>query len=114
MLSLEKLESLGIQPPQEYARLYEVGLENLEPWRWVTDDRLKFRMTGFKVRYPDRILVPFAERQDCDDVACWEVGHPGGVIIIHDFAGKGFEVRATFGTFREWIHQALDDCLDFI
>lgn len=114
MLSAEQFRSLGFLPPQDYIRLYELGWKDSEPWMWVTTDRLRFRLTGLNQRYPERRLIPFAERHDCDDVACWEVGVPDGVVVIHDFAEKGWESRASYGSFREWMHQALDDCLDFV
>ena len=114
MLYPNQLATLGVQAPQVYTRLCELKWEGLEPWRWLTSERLTFRMVGFTVRYPGRKLVPFAERQDCDDVACWDINSPGMVIIIHDFADDGHETRACFESFRIWLHQALDDCMDFI
>ena len=114
MISIEQLSILGVKAPPEYVRLYETDLKELEPWNWLTEDDLYCRMTGLNGRYPERNLVPFAERQDCDDVACWDLEAPGTVIIIHDYASKGYELKAIHGSFREWIHHALDDSMDFI
>jgi hypothetical protein len=114
MLSPEQLKIMGVKAPPEYIRAYEVEMKDLEPWNWITDEEFDFRVAGLKDRYPERNLVPFAERQDCDDVACWDLEAPGIVIVIHDYASKGYETRANFGSFRDWLHQAMDDCLDFI
>jgi len=47
-------------------------------------------MRGLQERYPGRMLVAFARREDNDDVACWEAGGGGKVIVIHDFASDGW------------------------
>lgn len=40
--------------------------------------------------YPGRSLVPFACRQDNDDVACWDLDQGRGrVVIVHDFKSPG-------------------------
>ena len=88
-------------------------MAELEPWKWIAGEQLNEKVARLKVRYPERNIVPFAERQDCDDIACWDIELPGVVIIIHDFASRGYECRAHFGSFRDWIHQALDDSMDF-
>lgn len=114
MLPIELLKSLNIEPSQEYIRLCEFGLQGLEPWEWISCEDLEFRLNGLRERYPGRNLVPFAERQDRDDVACWDKDMPGLVVVIHDYSSKGLEQRARFASFREWMHQSLDDCMDFI
>lgn len=45
--------------------------------------------------HPNRCLIPFAKRDDNDDIACFELGKGESVIIIHDFASHGFEDRYT-------------------
>jgi hypothetical protein len=76
----------------------ELGLTNLEPWWIITGDLLRDRHVELLRRYPQRALVPFARRQDNDDVACWDVS-TGKVIVIHDFASPGSETRGEFADF---------------
>ena len=52
-----------------------------------------------QVRYPKRILIPFARRGDNDDVACFELNKGDEVQIIHDFASGGYEQRNTYKSF---------------
>jgi hypothetical protein len=61
-------------------------------------------------RYPLRKLVPFARRQDDDDVACFDLDR-GAVAIVHDYASPGWEGNAEFADFRAWLHQAIDDMI---
>jgi len=42
----------------------------------------------------NRRLVPFARRDDSDDIVCFEVGQDERVFIIHDFA-MAFLIYAT-------------------
>lgn len=53
-------------------------------------------------RYPSRSLFPFARDDQSDDVACWEKGKTGKVILIHDFASPGYENKKEFESFDAW------------
>lgn len=102
----------GFEYPQEYVRIVELGLMNLEPWWIITGNLLRDRYIGLRKRYPDRILVPFAVRQDNDDVGCWDVEH-GKVVVVHDFSSPSHEHRAEFLDFYGWFRQAVEDCIAF-
>ncbi len=52
------------------------------------------------------------ERQDNDDVACFDVDR-GKVVIVHDFASPGYEQRADFADFYAWLRQAIEDLIAF-
>jgi hypothetical protein len=102
----------GFAYPPEFLRVVELGLVNLEPW-WIFDGApLRDRVAGLRVRFPDRVLVPFARREDNDDVACWESAPPR-VVVIHDFASPGFENRGGFADFNGWLRQAIEDLIAF-
>jgi len=101
----------GFDYPAEFIRVVELGLTDLEPW-WIFDgDQLRQRVIGLRERYPGRQLVPFARRQDNDDVACWDLDH-GYVTVIHDFASPGWEQRRTFVDFNAWLRQAIEDLIE--
>jgi hypothetical protein len=102
----------GFEYPPEFVRVVELGLTNLEPW-WIIDgDRLRNRFTGLRERYRDRSLVPFAIRQDNDDVACWDTA-ADNVVIVHDFASPGYEQRSEFSDFYAWFRQAIEDFIQW-
>ncbi|WP_202870559.1 hypothetical protein [Kribbella sp. VKM Ac-2571] len=56
--------------------------------------------------------MPFARRQDNDEVACWRVGS-GAVLIIHDFDDSGRELRETLPSFYTWLRRAIEDLIEF-
>lgn len=111
MLSLVDLPH-GFSYPASFIRVVELGLVDLEPWLILEGGLLHDRYRGLEARYPGRRLVPFARRQDNDDVACWQVGEQQ-VLIIHDFADPGREVRETLPSFYDWLRRAIDDLIDF-
>ena len=102
----------GFSYPAEFLRVVDLGLINLEPWTILLDEELVHRNSGLRERYPERVLVPFARRQDNDDVACWDVSR-GHVIIVHDFASPGYEERQQFEGFYSWLRQAVEDLIEF-
>ena len=102
----------GFEYPPEFIRVVELGLQRLEPW-WIIDGGLlRDRYTSLRKRYEKRSLVPFATRQDNDDVACWDLD-AGNVAVVHDFASPGFEQRGEFRDFYEWLRQAIEDLITF-
>jgi hypothetical protein len=103
----------GMRYPGALRRLVERQLTRLEPW-WVFDATMaRERMKGLAERYPGQHLVPFAKREDNDDVACFEPASPGRVIIIHDFASEGWERRQVFEDFYAWLRHAVEDMIEF-
>jgi len=101
----------GFDYPAEFIRVVELGLTDLEPWWIFAGDQLRQRAIGLRERYPARQLVPFARRQDNDDVACWDLDD-GNVTVIHDFAAPGWEQRGTFVDFNAWLRQAIEDLIE--
>lgn len=104
----------GFDYPRQFIRVAELGLTDLEPWLILEGEQLWDRSRGLRSRYPLRVLVPFAQRQDNDDVACWEPSAGDGVVVIvHDFAKSGWEERGQFGSFYDWLRQAIEDLIAF-
>jgi hypothetical protein len=103
----------GFSYPDLFLRIVDLGLTNLEPWLILEGDALRHRVHGMRERYPVRQLVPIAMRGDDDDVACWDVERPGKVVIIHDYAGVGFEYVGEFDNFADWFRAAIDDMIGF-
>lgn len=103
----------GFQYPGPFLRLVERGLLYFEPWFVLQGDLLRQRFGGLRERYPERMLVPFARREDRDDVACWDQSQPGRVVIIHDFTEPGWEQRAVLDDFYAWVRQAVEDMIQF-
>lgn len=68
-------------------------------------------MSGLAEKYPERHLVPFARRQDNDDVMCWQVGKNDEVFIIYDFATPGWEQHGQFANFYDWLRRAVEDLI---
>jgi hypothetical protein len=103
----------GFSYPGALKRLVERELTHLEPW-WVCDASVaRDRMKGFARRYPGKLLVPFAKREDNDDVACFDQASPGSVVVLHDFASDAWDRRRVFGDFYSWLRQAVEDMIAF-
>ncbi len=112
LLSLTDLPD-GFEYPRGFVHVVELALTQLQPW-WIIDgERLRERYEGLQKRYPARVLVPFAVRQDRDDVACFDVDR-GRVSIVHDFAEPGYEQRDELPDFYAWLRQAIEDLIEFI
>jgi len=113
LLSVEDMPA-GFWYPPSFVRVVELGLTNLEPWHVLEGSFLRQRWLGLAQRYPERTLIPFAARQDNDDVACWEpVRDDRTVVIVHDFASPGWERRQEYPDFFSWLRQAIEDLIEF-
>lgn len=104
---------VGFSYPTEFIRIVEQGLLDFDPWIILGNDRLRTRYEGIKQRYPKRELIPFARREDNDDIACWEVNKGGRVIIIHDFASEGYENVKELDDFWCWLRNALEATIEY-
>lgn len=103
----------GFTYPREFLRIVEQGIVDLSPWHLLGGDRARIRREGLQQRYPDKNLVPFARRQDNDDVACWEGQNTQQIVIIHDYASPGWENARKFPSFWDWFRVAVEDMIAF-
>ena len=99
--------------PPTYLRIVEQSLLDLTPWHILSAEDALRQMHGFEDRYPSRRLVPFARRQDNDDVACWEDGKPEMIVVVHDYASEGWENEGSFDSFWSWFRSAVEDTIDW-
>lgn len=113
ILSAEELPS-GFQYPASFLRVLGLGLTNIEPWHMLEGARLRERWRGLGQRFPARALIPFAIRQDNDDVACWDLAKEAGtIVVIQDFSPQGWEALAEHLDFYAWLRQAVEDLIEF-
>lgn len=100
--------------PTKFNALVAEGEDDFDLWYLIEAPRVLERRRGLLERYPQRDLVPFAKRDDNDDVACWDqkLGSER-VVVIHDFASEGYEERAVFESFEQWLENALIEAEEF-
>lgn len=100
------------QYPASFVKAVELNLLDFEFWYVMTNEQVATRINGLMKRYPNRKLVPFARRDDNDDIACFEVGKEEKVQIIHDFASEGYEQREEYDNFWSWMKVAIDELIE--
>lgn len=98
--------------PEELLRVVRQNLVDLTPWHILPRERARTRLQGLRQRYRTK-YVPFANRQDNDDLAVLVPEKPGQVVVVHDFADEGSEIVAEYSSFRDWFRSAIDDMLLF-
>ncbi|NLK77037.1 MAG: hypothetical protein GX284_04850 [Clostridiales bacterium] len=97
--------------PESFLKILELNLLDYDVWYIMPKEQVETRIKGLKQRYPNRRLVPFARRDDSDDIACFEVGQAGRVFVIHDFASEGYEQRKIYEDFWEWFKDAVQEMI---
>lgn len=112
LLSIGELPE-GFVYPRAFLHILELGINNLEPWYMLDGDGIRQAMDGLEKRYSGSKLIPFARRQDNDDIACWQAASNEEVFIIHDFASAGWERRDQFNSFYDWLRRAIEDLIEF-
>ena len=101
----------GFHYPIELRKIMQLGLVNMGVWIIMDKDLAKVRMLEMKRRY-NRDLVPFAQRIDGDDLACYEVGSEC-VHHIQDYECPGTEEITVFPNTWEWLRSAINDMIEY-
>lgn len=107
----------GFPLPFEYHFIFSRNLTNIAPWFFLESPLFIGRGEGINLRYPSRVVIPFAYRNDNDDNACLVVEssitgeEPNDILIIHDFASPGWEVEGKFKSFVDWYSFVLKEIL---
>jgi len=99
--------------PVPLLKVIDLGLIDYDRWCLIPPQQIIDKKKGLKKRYPKRKLIPFAQRCDNDDVACFEIGHGERVFIVHDFASEGWERRQEYDDFWSWFKEAIQELIDF-
>lgn len=110
---LEISNTLDFKFPKAFMKTVELNLIDFDIWYLLDKESFFERYAGLKDRYPTRTLIPFAKRDDCDDVACFELDKPNKVEIIHDFASEGYEQKKEYNNFWDWLKSAIDEMIEF-
>lgn len=111
MLSQDDID-VAVTLPPELTQIVAQGLVNLRPWHIMPRDLAKKRLTGLRARYR-KAYVPFARRQDNDDVACFDPDLPGQIVVVHDFSSDGSERVSIHPSFWDWFRRAIEDMISF-
>lgn len=97
--------------PKAFLKTIELNLIDFDIWYIMDEKQVALRIEGMRKRYPKRMLIPFARRDDNDDIACFEIGKEDKVYIIHDYANEGWEHRKEFDDFWAWFENAVKDMI---
>lgn len=98
--------------PHSYKKLVNLNLLDFELWYLIEAEQATRRYYELQKRY-NRNLIPFARRDDNDDIACFEIGKGNKVQLIHDFSSSGFEQRREFDDIWEWVMFAITEMIDY-
>jgi hypothetical protein len=98
--------------PPGLLRVVQQNLADLTPWHIMAPDLVQRRLPGLRQRYRTK-YIPFAYRQDNDDLAVIVAGAPERIVIVHDFAAEGREVVAEYASFWDWFRVAVEDMVAF-
>lgn len=99
---------VSVKWPEGLLRIVQQGLVDLTPWQVMSREVALKRLSGLRQRY-SRKYVPFAHRQDNDDIACIDPSRLDEIVIVHDFASAGSEARQRFDSFWDWFRAAVED-----
>ena len=102
----------GFKYPDEYLELIALGIKEFEVWRILSPEESEKTLIGMSSRYSGCGYVPFAKCRRTDDVACYRVGHGSRVLIVHDWASRGWEKREEYEDIWAWIHYVVDELKD--
>lgn len=101
----------GFEYPEGFLKLIELKLLDFDLWYIMSEEQALKRLVGLRERYPKRVLVPFARRDDNDDISCFDLSEPNKVQIIHDFASEGYEQRETYEDIWKWLQKAISELI---
>lgn len=103
----------GFEYPLAFEKIVDLNLIDLDLWYLMSNEQVLTRIEGLKKRYPTRKLIPFARRDDNDDIACFEVEKEDKVQIIHNFASVGYEQRHEYNNFWDWFKEAMEEMIEY-
>ncbi|AQY51493.1 hypothetical protein PWEIH_07881 [Listeria weihenstephanensis FSL R9-0317] len=99
--------------PESFQKIVELNMVNFDLWYLFDAERATRRYYDLKRRYPKRDLIPFAKRDDNDDIVCFEIGKGNKIQLIHDYSSEGYEQRGEYEDFWTWVRDAVNEMIEF-
>jgi hypothetical protein len=103
----------SFQYPKEFLWVLEKGINRLTPWHILDRKYVLSRYSSLRERYPSRNLFPFAFRQDCDELACWDLDDYSNIKVIEDYSRAVLSQDVVYTDFLEWFRDAIGEMIDF-
>ncbi len=109
----EELLPANFKYPKEFLWLLERKVGELTPWILLESEFIIKRYNSLKERYPARHLFPFAYRQDCDELACWDLNDSLKIKVIEDYSRANPAEDVVYNNFWDWFRTAIEDMIEF-
>ncbi|HLL90352.1 MAG TPA: hypothetical protein VK324_13720 [Tepidisphaeraceae bacterium] len=97
-----------LQYPAELLEMVRAGRVRVVPWHLSKAAAAAGHAAELKARVK-RDLVPFAFRQDQEDLACFEKGKGQQVMLVHDNCDSPYEHVGSYPSFADWLRAAEEE-----
>jgi hypothetical protein len=120
-LTISDIPKFDFKAPRGYEWLLQHALvdfvpnSSLQPWHYLPGRHI-IDLEDLWLSGPSKTrLVAFAKRQDCDNLACFEVieGRAMRVVIVHGWTGTGYSIELSFKSFWDWLKSVVDDIAEW-
>jgi hypothetical protein len=116
------IPDFGFELPRGYRWLLDRGLvgfeanSSLQPWHYLPSKHAFDLGERWPSRPGNTRLFAFAKRQDCDDLACFEVvgSRAERIFVVHGWTPGGYEVDRSYQSFWEWLKSVVDDIAEWV
>ena len=112
-LLLDSERPFWLTYPPELIELVVSGEVVLTPWHLCNSDGVRHDYSALQKRL-GRELIPFAHRQDREDLACLEKGRGQEILIIHDNTEPGWEDEGGYPCFADWLRAVRAEAKDWL
>jgi hypothetical protein len=87
----------------------------LQPWYFLGEGDVFDAHEEWPGAKGKRPLIVFARRQDCDDLACFDLKPDGSstVVLIEGWSAGAYNFVAEYATFWEWMKTVIDDIAEW-
>ncbi len=99
--------------PPEFVRVVEAGLTRLEPWSVLQGEYLRNKHVGLQSAIDRDDSFPSRNGRTATTWLVGNLARRGNVVIVHDFASRGWEQRAELMDFHAWLREAVEDFITF-
>ena len=88
----------------------------LQPWYFVPEGQVIDLSRKWPSGPSGTRLVVFARRQDCDDLACFEVTDQRAtrIVLVHGWTEAGYSILQKSDDFWEWLKSVVDDIAEWV
>ena len=108
----DELKKIGFTYPDSFMKVVNLKLLNFDLWYIMDEEKVLGYLKDFSEKYPERSLVPFAQKGKDGVIACFGAGKGDKIEVVNVSGTEDIKAKSEYADFWEWLEDAIREMIN--